>query len=198
MAMIAITKMGGIAGPLFSALGPEAVKDRALDSGARFVVTSPYLYKRLEPVLDDIVDVEKYIIVGDNSDLGEDTINFDEVMASGDPSYPTVSMAPTDPYILHYTSGSTGKPKGVLLVISRWYSNGSRPATSRPPGGGHLLVHRRPRMGHWHILRHIPAHGTWERPSYRTKEGSTPGRGTGSSRSMVLLSGTRRRQPSGC
>ncbi len=127
MAMIAITKMGGIAGPLFSALGPEAVKDRALDSGARFVVTSPYLYKRLEPVLDDIVDVEKYIIVGDNSDLGEDTINFDEVMASGDPSYQTVSMAPTDPYIIHYTSGSTGKPKGVLLghksMVQQWFTS---------------------------------------------------------------------------
>jgi len=127
MAMVAITKMGGIAGPLFSALGPDAVKDRALDCSAKYVVTSPYLYKRLEPVMDDLVDVDKFIIVGDNSDLGERTINFDEVMASGDPNYQTVNMAPTDPYIIHYTSGSTGKPKGVLLghkaMIQQWFTS---------------------------------------------------------------------------
>jgi acetyl-CoA synthetase len=115
MAMIAITKMGGISGPLFSALGPDAVKDRALDCSAKYFVTSPYLYKRMEPIMDELVDVEKFIIVGDNTDLGEKTIRFDEVMDSGDPNYKTVNMAPTDPYIIHYTSGSTGKPKGVLL-----------------------------------------------------------------------------------
>ena len=43
MAMLGIIKMGGIAGPLFSALGPEAVKDRALDSGTNIIITSPYL-----------------------------------------------------------------------------------------------------------------------------------------------------------
>ncbi len=115
ISVLGITKMGGIAGPLFSALGPEAVKDRALDCGARFIVTSPYLFRRLEPVIDDLMDVERFIIVGDNPDLGERAVSFDEVLASGDPHYRTRGMAPTDPYIIHYTSGSTGKPKGVLL-----------------------------------------------------------------------------------
>jgi len=127
MAMVAIPKMGGIAGPLFSALGPDAVKDRALDCSAKFIVTSPYLFKRLEPIMDELVDVEKFIIVGDNSDLGEKTVNFDEVMASGDSRYQAVNMAPTDPYIIHYTSGSTGKPKGVLLghkaMIQQWFTS---------------------------------------------------------------------------
>jgi acetyl-CoA synthetase len=115
ISVLGIAKMGGIAGPLFSALGPEAFKDRALDCSARFVITSPYLFRRLEPVMDDLVDVEKFIIVGDSSDLGERTVNFDEVIASGDPEYQAAGMLPTDPYIIHYTSGSTGKPKGVLL-----------------------------------------------------------------------------------
>jgi acetyl-CoA synthetase len=127
MAMIAITKMGGISGPLFSALGPDAVKDRALDCSAKYFVTSPYLYKRMEPIMDELVDVEKFIIVGDDTDLGEKTIRFDEVMESGDPSYRAMDMAPTDPYIIHYTSGSTGKPKGVLLghksMIQQWFTS---------------------------------------------------------------------------
>jgi len=115
MAMLGIVKMGGIVGPLFSALGPDAVKDRALDCGARYVVTSPYLYKRLEPVMDDLVTVEKYIIVGDDAGMGNNTVKFDDLLASGNPNYQAANMAPTDPYIIHYTSGSTGKPKGVLL-----------------------------------------------------------------------------------
>ena len=115
IAVVGIAKMGGIAGPLFSALGPEAVKDRVLDCGASIIITSPYLYKRIEPVMDDLVDVQRYIIVGDNAGLGDNTVKFDEILASGDPAFQTVAMAPTDPYIIHYTSGSTGKPKGVML-----------------------------------------------------------------------------------
>jgi acetyl-CoA synthetase len=114
MSIVGIAKMGGIAGPLFSALGPEAFKDRALDCDAKIVITSPYLYKRLEPVMDELVSVERFIIVGGYV-AGDKVIGFDEVMDSGDPNYMTVNMAPTDPYIIHYTSGSTGKPKGVLL-----------------------------------------------------------------------------------
>ena len=52
------------------------------------IITSPYLYKRIEPIMDDLVDVEKYIIVGDNAELEGDTVNFDEVLASGDPGLP--------------------------------------------------------------------------------------------------------------
>ena len=154
--MIAITKMGGIAGPLFSALGPEAVKDRALDCSCKYFITSPYLYKRIESIMDDLVDVEKFIIVGDDAGLGDNTVRFDEVMASGDPDFQAVDMAPTDPYIIHYTSGSTGKPKGVLLghksMIQQWFTSRN---CSRPQRGGHLLVHGRPGLGHRHILWHL-------------------------------------------
>ena len=106
ISVVGIAKMGGIAGPLFSALGPEAVKDRALDCSASIIVTSPYLYQRLEPVLDELLDVKKFILVGGDEVLDVKTIRFDEVLESGDPGYLAMNMAPTDPYIIHYTSGS--------------------------------------------------------------------------------------------
>jgi len=115
ISIIGIAKMGGIAGPLFSALGPEAVSDRVLDSGASIMVTSPYLFERLKPVMEEVKDLKKIIIVGELDDPGENTIRFEDVLASGDPDYNAVRMEPDDPYIIHYTSGSTGKPKGVLL-----------------------------------------------------------------------------------
>ncbi len=129
MAMLGIVKMGGIAGPLFSALGPEAVKDRALDSGTNIIITSQYLYERMLPILDDLSDLRKVVIVGASEELGENCISFDELVASGDPKFQALNMAPTDPYIIHYTSGSTGKPKGVLhghramvqqCITSKW------------------------------------------------------------------------------
>ncbi|NLT36819.1 MAG: acetate--CoA ligase [Methanomassiliicoccus sp.] len=127
MAVLGIVKMGGIVGPLFSALGPEAVKDRALDCSAKYFVTSPYLYKRLEPIRDELVDVEKFIIVGNDSDLKDRTVSFDDVMAQGDPRFRAMGMSPADPYIIHYTSGSTGKPKGVMLgqkaLVQQWFTS---------------------------------------------------------------------------
>ncbi len=114
VSMLGIAKMGGIAGPLFSALGPEAIRDRALDSGSNIMVTSPYLYHRIEPILESLTDLQQIVVVGDDADLGDRTISFGKVMASGDESYAPRNMQPSDPYIIHYTSGSTGKPKGVL------------------------------------------------------------------------------------
>ena len=129
ISMIGVTKMGGIVGPLFSALGHDAVKDRALDAGANIIITSPYLYERIIPVLDDLIDLKKIVIVGDTEGMCDRCVKFEDVLASGDPEYQAENMAPTDPYIIHYTSGSTGKPKGVLLghrampqqlITSKW------------------------------------------------------------------------------
>ena len=129
MAMLGIIKMGGIAGPSLLRPRPEAVKDRALDSGTNIIITSPYLYEMILPILDDLADLNKIIIVGAEGELGEKCVSFEEVVESGDPGFQAVNMAPTDPYIIHYTSRSTGKPKGVLLghramiqqcITSKW------------------------------------------------------------------------------
>ena len=40
-------KVGAVVGPLFSAFGPEPVRDRLLDSGAKVLVTQPALRSRI-------------------------------------------------------------------------------------------------------------------------------------------------------
>ncbi len=115
VSLIGIAKMGGIAGPLFSALGPEAVLDRVRDCQASYMVVSPYLYERIRPVLKELDVIKRFIIVGDNTGMGERTVRFEDVSASGDPEFQAVGMGQNDPYIIHYTSGSTGKPKGIML-----------------------------------------------------------------------------------
>ncbi|MCG7845354.1 MAG: AMP-binding protein, partial [Methanomassiliicoccales archaeon] len=114
ISLMGIVKMGAMAGPLFSALGPDAVQDRIADGEPSVVITSPYLYKRIRPIFRELPKVPIFIILGDTSDM-EGVLTFSDVIDSGSADFKAVNMGPNDPYIIHYTSGSTGKPKGVML-----------------------------------------------------------------------------------
>ena len=43
-------KLGAVIGPLFSAFGPDAVKDRLQDSAAKVLVTSPELWAKVKDI----------------------------------------------------------------------------------------------------------------------------------------------------
>lgn len=113
ISMIGIAKMGAVACPLFSALGPEAVKDRLLDGTPSAIVTSAYLYERISSVLKESPSAPLVVCVGDGCPAN--AIPYSQLIGSGSPDFVTVGMRPDEPYIIHYTSGSTGKPKGVVL-----------------------------------------------------------------------------------
>ncbi len=112
-------KTGAVVGPLFSAFGPEAIKDRLQDSKARFVVTSPALKPRLESIMNDLPYLEKIIVV-DRYKVQKDPLEANEVdyktlMSKASIDFDVVQTDPDDYAIMHYTSGTTGKPKGVAL-----------------------------------------------------------------------------------
>ena len=56
-------KVGAVVGPLFSAFGPDPVKDRLLDSGAKILITTPALRKKISNILPELPDLENVIIV---------------------------------------------------------------------------------------------------------------------------------------
>ena len=69
-------KAGAVIGPLFSAFGPEAVKDRLVDSRAKVLVTSPMLKKKVVEILPDLPHLEKIIVVNRRNDaLGPDDLS---------------------------------------------------------------------------------------------------------------------------
>ncbi|WP_227765362.1 acetate--CoA ligase [Zhaonella formicivorans] len=110
IALLGAIKAGAIVGPLFEAFMTEAVKDRLLDSQAKFLVTTPELLPRVP--LAELPDLGKIIVVGD--DVIPGTLNYFAEMANVEDTMDIEWADFEDGYILHYTSGSTGKPKGVL------------------------------------------------------------------------------------
>ena len=75
IAILGTLKAGAIIGPLFSAFGPDAVKDRLADSEAKVLVTSPALKKKIIDIFPDLPALEKVVLVNrenapvDNGDL---------------------------------------------------------------------------------------------------------------------------------
>ncbi len=110
-------KAGAIIGPLFSAFGPEAVKDRLADSRAKVLVTSPALKKKIAEILPDLPHLEKIIIVNrKNADLDPEDVSYEAAMDRASEDFKCVRTNKEDYAIMHYTSGTTGKPKGAVHV----------------------------------------------------------------------------------
>lgn len=114
VSFLGILKAGCIAGPLFEAFMEEAVKDRMLDAGAKFLVTTPDMLKRIPRV--DLPELEKIILVGRKEHLEEGEYDFDKEMEKVSDEFEIEWVDRETPMLLHYTSGSTGKPKGVVHV----------------------------------------------------------------------------------
>jgi acetyl-CoA synthetase len=112
-------KAGAVIGPLFSAFGPDAVKDRLEDSAAKILITTPKLVKTADEIINDLPAIEKIIIVNKEKssyDLKGKEISYEKLMEEASDAFETVKTDKEDYAIMHYTSGTTGKPKGAAHV----------------------------------------------------------------------------------
>lgn len=118
--LLAILKCGAVAGPLFSAFGPEAVRDRVQDAGAKLIITSPSLVNRVYEVMRELPKLENIIITDRTGSGGHrylpGEISLECMMAGASDLFECVRTSPEDFAIMHYTSGTTGKPKGAAHV----------------------------------------------------------------------------------
>ena len=128
IAALGVLKAGGIIAPLFSAFGPEPVKDRMEDAGANYLITTPDLRSKLDDILPDIQTLKNVIIVNKNGrskeKMKDEDLSYEKLMISSDSNFEIEHTTQYDFAIMHYTSGSTGKPKGVLhrhqAVVQQW------------------------------------------------------------------------------
>jgi len=103
ISILAIIKIGAIAGPLFEAFMADAVKDRMNDCQGTTLITDDAMYKRVPE--QDIPSLKRVLTVREIEN---------EVYQTGDHQNLIEWVDLDDGLIIHYTSGSTGKPKGVL------------------------------------------------------------------------------------
>lgn len=112
IAHVAALRLGAIVMPLFALFGPDAIRFRLQDSGARALITSADSIERVATGLAGIETLRHIVSIDGPGPLG--ALGFWELVASAHPGGIAADTAADDPAYLMYTSGTTGNPKGVL------------------------------------------------------------------------------------
>lgn len=109
---IATYKIGGIAIPLFTLFGTDALEYRLSNSEAKCVVTDEANLDKIIQIRERLPHLENIFVVG--SGKRDRVIDFWEALHKGSMAFNPVNTRADDPALIIYTSGTTGPPKGAL------------------------------------------------------------------------------------
>lgn len=128
---LAVLSLGGLTVPIYTTLVGEQVRYIIEDSDAKVVVvSSPELWKKVEPLRPRLPKVDRYIVMTEGAQDG--AMTMDELTAEGrelEARRPGLfeelldAVRRDDEASIIYTSGTTGDPKGVVLTHDNFLSN---------------------------------------------------------------------------
>ena len=138
VAMLACARVGAAHSVIFGGFAPDAIADRVLDAGARFVITADGGYRRgapaaLKPQVDEAMErcpgVDAVLVVrrtGQDVNWveGRDHWWHELVDRQSDVHEPAAFPA-EHPLFIMYTSGTTASPKGILHTTAGYLTQAS-------------------------------------------------------------------------
>jgi acetyl-CoA synthetase len=103
--------------PLFTAFGPEPIRQRLVLGHGRALVTTADLYRRrIAAMREELPELEHVLLVDAAAGEVEGTLSLPELLDRASETYEIPATDPETPALLHFTSGTTGTPKGALHV----------------------------------------------------------------------------------
>lgn len=109
---VATYKLGGIAVPLFTLFGPDALEYRLDNSGVKAVVTDGGNLPKLLEIWARLPALEAVLVT--DGETPDRVYRFEELLGKGSEAFEPVATRADDPALIIYTSGTTGPPKGAL------------------------------------------------------------------------------------
>jgi fatty-acyl-CoA synthase len=112
----AVPGMGSVLHTLNIRLHPDQVAWIANHAEDKVIFVDDLLAPVFAKIAPQLTSVEHIVVMGDRdrSALGEDTLDYEELLAGASPEIEWPELDEHEACILCYTSGTTGNPKGVL------------------------------------------------------------------------------------
>lgn len=115
-AQLGIFKVGAVAVPLSRLFGPDALRYRLEDSGARAIFTDAQNLPKVEALREALPGLAHVVLCdgGAPPARAPGLLTFEEMLAASAGDFATEDTEAEAPALLIYTSGTSGPPKGAL------------------------------------------------------------------------------------